>query len=195
MKDLWKAHASGSAVLAALAVAGWFVLVRPMTAARHAYGELAASMVADRDELERARQQEGAIRQAAEKAIASLAARPLMLEPATAVNTRLQAITDLAAATGVRVDTIEAGRPDDFGKYAIILIQLTARGPYVRVQAFLQALHEKMPDVEVASMELSGRSSDGPGGGAGLGMMLKMRWHTAGSAGGETGDGATGGHP
>ena len=176
MKPLWQTHAVGGSILAALALAAWLELLHPITSARHSYAALVSQMQSDRELLDQARAQENAGRRAAEAAAASLATRPLLLEPSDAVNKRLQSVADLAAACSVRVDTIEAGRPDDFPHYDVVLIQLTARSRYAELATFLKTLHEKMPDLDVANLELTGRSIDGA---TGQGILLKLRWHTA----------------
>ncbi|HVX84469.1 MAG TPA: GspMb/PilO family protein [Phycisphaerae bacterium] len=176
MKPHWQTHAIGGSILAAVALAAWLLLLHPIASARTGYAQLVQSMQADHAQLDQARAQETSGRQTAEAAAASLAARPLMLQPPDAVNTRLQALTDLATSKGVRIDTIEAGRPDDFPQYSVILIQITARSRFADLQSFFTALHERMPDLEVATLELSGRSIDAS---TGQGVQLKLRWHTA----------------
>jgi hypothetical protein len=171
-----KVHAIGGGVVAALGVAGWLLVLHPVAHQRKAFGELVVQWQEAQSRLEAARGEEKAGKESAAAAAAAVAAHPLMLEPATAVNGRLEAVAELAAASGVRVDTIEAGRPDGFGKYAVVPVQLTARGTYVGLHDFFAALHEQMPDMDVASSDVSGRYVEG---GGGQSVMLKLRWHTA----------------
>ncbi|HVS70915.1 MAG TPA: hypothetical protein VHQ47_06645 [Phycisphaerae bacterium] len=176
MKPHWQTHAIGGSVLAALALTAWLLLLHPIASARSSYARLVGTMQSADDQLQQARAQERAGRQTAEAAAASLTARPLLLQPPDAVNTRLQALADLASSKHVRIDTIEAGRPEGFPQYAVILIQITARARFADLQTFFTALHDQMPDLDVATLELTGRSIDAS---TGEGMQLKLRWHTA----------------
>lgn len=169
-------HAVGATTCAALALAGWFLLLRPMANARNAYAGLIADLQSQRQTLDAQRAAELAGRSAAKVAGDSLAAHPLLLQPATAVNTRLQAITELATARNLRIDTIEAGRPDAFERYAVIPIQLSGRCRFQDLAAFLADLRQQMPDIDLSSTDLSGRFTEGS---LGQSLIMKLRWHTA----------------
>jgi hypothetical protein len=174
--ETWKVHAIGGGVVTAVAVATWLVVLQPVAQARQTYGALVSRLAGERAGLEAAREAEKNGRMAAEAAAASLAAHPLVLEPATAVNQRLQAVSELAGAAGVRVDTIEAGRPDGFEKYGVLPVQLSGRGTFAGLRGFLEGLQTQMPDMEVAASEVSGRYTEK---GMGQSVLIKLRWHTA----------------
>ena len=54
-----KVHAAGGAVVAAVALAGWLVVLRPVATARQAFGELVTQLQGDRQRLDDARAAEG----------------------------------------------------------------------------------------------------------------------------------------
>lgn len=172
-------HAIGGGVLLTLGIAGWLLFLRPSLHAHEAYASLIRSLETNRGQLAAAQETEKSDRVAVEAAAASLAAHPLQLQSPAAVNERLQALGELAARCGFRVDALEAGRMEGFGQYGVLPVQTSGRGTYAAVKSLLAALAEKFPDMEVVSAEMSGRYSDGA---AGQSVILKFRWHTTDAA-------------
>ncbi len=173
---LWTAHALGGGFVLAFTLTAWFLLLHPMLHARDAYAALVTQLETQRQNLDAQHFQERSGERIARTAADSLAAHPLQLQPPAAVNSRLQALSELAALHDFRIDTIEAGRPEPFPLYAVIPISLSGRCRFADLHAFLADLRRTMPDIDIAAADCSGRySDDSPG----QGLVMKLRWHTA----------------
>jgi hypothetical protein len=171
----WKIHAIGGGVLLALTAAAWFPLIEPALATRNHYDVLIVQLQQERDRLADAQAKEKSQMAQIASLKALTDASPLMLKPPQYVNTRLQALTDLAQKTGFQVDNIEAGRSEAYERYGALQVRLSGRCRYAQLTKFFDALHKTMPDMSVNSADLTGRYSDQS---SVPSVTTTLRWHT-----------------
>ncbi|GJQ30589.1 MAG: hypothetical protein HBSAPP03_24730 [Phycisphaerae bacterium] len=94
---------------------------------------------------------------AARDALRARLAEATPLETAASLNQRMAAIPDVGAGSGVRVREV-VPKPIIPGKPLIrVPITIGGDGPSARFGLFLHDLHESFPDMEVVSLNVSGR--------------------------------------
>lgn len=153
---LLRIDAIGCAVCAALAGLWYFAGVHPLSEARAAR-ESARTLLCDRDaqiaELY-------ASRSAFQKSLRDMQERlntgQVQLQPPEQVNTRIDQLTQLAAACNLRVDQIKPESPTVLAKYTTIQIRLEGAGSWADAARFLHRLKEKHPDNGITGFELRG---------------------------------------
>jgi Tfp pilus assembly protein PilO len=173
--NAWKIHAIGGGVMLVLTAAAWFPLIEPVLAARNNYDVQIVQLQQERDRRADAEAKEKSKLAQIAALRAMTAASPLMLKTPQDVNTRLQAVADLAQKTGFQVDNIEAGRSEAFERYGAQQVRLSGRCRYAQLTKFFEALHKTMPDMSVSSADLTGRYSDHS---SIPSVSTKLRWHT-----------------
>ncbi len=94
------------------------------------------------------------------QARADLAQCPVKLEPASAVNTRIGRLADLAAQNGLKVDEIQPAEPTYGQDYGCLPIHLIGSGGFRTWTAFLHQLSSAFPDTSVDGFQLSGKPDD-----------------------------------
>lgn len=105
---------------------------------------------------------------------------PLRLESALVVNHRLARLADLAAESGLRVDELHPGTPQDHPYYQTVPLRMLGTGTYPQCAAFLHGLRERFPDMGVKGFECS---NPRPGGGDTTGAFrFELTWYTAPAA-------------
>jgi Tfp pilus assembly protein PilO len=131
---------------------------------------------------------------AADKAVADLAvararlaaarreldALPLRLEPAAAVNRRLNQLAEAAAAAGVTLNEVQPHPPVDGPHYQTVLIRVGGTGGYPACAAFLHAVRDRFPDTSVRLFEAQNPTPDRDRNVAGF--RLDLAWHAAPAA-------------
>lgn len=86
--------------------------------------------------------------------------RKITLEPLSALNERIAAITSLSASCGVGIAEIRAGKPISMGAVLGVPVQLAGNAGYDAVTSFARTLHERFPDVAIQSLELVGTPAE-----------------------------------
>ncbi len=170
----WKLYASAALACLALSAGGYLLGVGPAMAR-------AARAASDRAELADRRKQTGELSAAATAARAdlvatrdALAALPLKLEPASAVNQRLAKLTDMAGESNLSVAEIRPGALVEGRDFDSIPIAIAGTGSYPNCAAFLHRLHDRFPDTAVRSF----RAGQGDANGA-ASFSVDLVWHTA----------------
>lgn len=171
-----KIDAAAVAVLLAITAAGYVVGVQPIVAreneiaARRA--ELEAAKTAAYEATRLLQQVRGRIA-AAER---MLAENPMRLQPAHRLNARLAEITAAAVRHGLQIDQLGPGRATSSEYYVTVPIRVTGRSSYAGATRFLHEVRAAMPDLAVASMDLTGdpRSSQ-----AEPKFVLSLVWHAS----------------
>lgn len=110
-----------------------------------------------------------------------LAGLPLRLEPASAVNRRLNELAEVAAVAGVTLDEVRPQSPVDGPHYRTVPIRAAGTGGYPACAAFLHALRERFPDTTVLSFEAQNPKPDRQNNVAVF--RVELAWHTVPPAG------------
>lgn len=169
----WKLYASALLTCLALSAAGYALGVSPAMSR-------AAQTAADRAELAERRKQAGELSAATTAARAdlvvtrdALAALPLKLEPASAVNQRLARLANMAAESNLSVAEVRPGALAEGRDFDSVPISIAGTGTYPACAAFLHRLHDRFPDTAVRSF----RAGQAEAGSASFGIDLV--WHTS----------------
>jgi Tfp pilus assembly protein PilO len=172
----WHIDVAGVAIAIVVALAAYLMLVRPAELQR----EQALRLDAEGSAREqRRRELESELYRATQelKELAKLNAREnVKVDGETRLNQRIAALSDLAAAAGLSVDVIEpgAGRPGLL--YHVTPIQMSGKGRYPQVRAFMSSLYQSMPDLPLTSISLSAAPTAAE---STVNFNLEMLWHTA----------------
>jgi Tfp pilus assembly protein PilO len=169
----WKLYASALLTCVALSAGGYALGVSPAVAR-------AARAAADRAELAERRKQAAELSAATTAGRAdlvatreSLAALPLKLEPASAVNQRLARLTDMAGESNLSVAEIRPGALVEGRDFDSVPISIAGTGTYPACATFLHRLHDRFPDTAVRSFR-AGQSETGN-----ASFSVDLVWHTA----------------
>ncbi len=169
-------HAAGAALLAILTLATWLVGLQPSLNSRARYRDLVARRQTERQNLLQAQTLEDATKARLASLQDSLRQRPLILRGQDDLSKKLQEITELSAGAGLQLSSIEAGKADNFSRHGTVGIQIAARASLPSLWTFFHDLREKMPDVTVRSVDLTGRYANKD---SVPGLTMALVWHTA----------------
>jgi Tfp pilus assembly protein PilO len=151
----WQIYAVGGAVCLAMTFVGYLVGIQPALAEYAAHqaelAELAARKTKASDLARQLALSHGSL-EATRKEVEGL---PLRLEPATAVNRRLDRLADLCNDSELSIDELQPGSPADAPHYQTVPIRLVGRGSYPACASFLRELRRRFPDTAVRSFESS----------------------------------------
>ena len=151
----WRTYAVAGAICAALTVGSYLFGIEPAMA----HHDAALAEQADFDA--RVQKQRDLDRSLAsthrqlEKTRKDVAALPLQLESASAVNRRLARLADLAGETGVTLDEVQPAPAVDGAFYQTVPIRIAGSGGYPACAAFLHRLRDRFPDTAVKSFDCS----------------------------------------
>lgn len=85
----------------------------------------------------------------------------VVLEPASQVNARMQAIVERFADAGLAIESQQQDQPDyRAGRHGTVAIRLRAAGTYPQCVALLRRLHTDFHDLAVESLDLSAAGTD-----------------------------------
>ncbi len=154
------AHAIGGAVIAAISVAAFLLVVQP---AVRMLTERTA-MTRERDEqLRLAAQldQEGTTLQTERVQLEQqLAESEIQLQSPKYLNARIAHIIEHAARGEVDIHETRPGAIQDHRRFQTVPILLAGRGSYSDCASFLHRLHESLPDTGVVEFELNGHPAN-----------------------------------
>ncbi len=111
---------------------------------------------------------------------ASVAEVKLELLPASQINGRIAAVGDLAAALGLKIDSIQPGEAISGSRYEMVPMTLAGSGTYAKCLAFIHELRKALPDTGVSALELSGNPSERSGEkGSEARFRFELLWYAA----------------
>ncbi|MHC4140356.1 MAG: type 4a pilus biogenesis protein PilO [Planctomycetota bacterium] len=153
-------HAIGSAVIAAISLAAFLVVVGPA----QRLGSQRAALVRELDEQQRwaeeLDQTQGVLAEELDRIEQQLAASEIQLQSSRYLNARIAHIIDHAARGEVAIHETRPGTVRDHRRYQAVPILLAGRGSYSDCAAFLHQLHTSLPDTGVVEFELTGQPGD-----------------------------------
>ncbi len=153
-KPVWKVDSAGAGAIALLAIVWWALGVNPLVEARAARDRARDELTNRREELRTLEEQVQTTEARVARLRQELAARDVRLGHAADVNGRVDTLTRLALDAGLRLDAIKPGEPAPGPKYTAVPIRISGVGTYQTAANFLRAMHERFPDVGVASFDL-----------------------------------------
>lgn len=103
-----------------------------------------------------------------------LAASPVRLEPAAALNGRIAAVTRLASANRLKLEQVQPGEPTLAKGFSLVPINLTGSGAYRQWIDFLRCLPKEFPDTEIANFDLAGNPSES---GSPTSFRVSLTWY------------------
>ena len=172
-----KVMAFGFGACLAISAGGYFVGIAPALAGlverRGQERELADRRVRSADltaELRDTRRRLAA----ANKDLADL---PLRLEPASAVNRRINLLAGVAGEAKVTLNEIQPQSAVDGQHYQTVPIRVAGSGSYPACATFLHELRERFPDTTVQSFDLQNASPSREGNVATF--RMELAWHTS----------------
>ena len=171
-----RAVALAALACGALSAGSYLVGIRPAVA-RVAERDAARQEATDRQaEARRVAGELAAARRRLADARDELAVLPLRLEPASAVNRRLNELARVAAAAGVTLDGVQPQPPIDGPHYQTVPIRVAGTGTYPACAAFLHTVRARFPDTSVRSFELQNTRPARDGNTAAF--EVELAWHT-----------------
>ena len=105
------------------------------------------------------------------------AAPEVRLEPASALNGRLAALTDLAVAHALQLDAIEPGKEAPGPTHGTIDIRIAGRGGYRDLAAFVHDARARIPDTGFTDLTVTAPANPAE---PAL-FTVRLVWHTAGN--------------
>lgn len=142
----------GGCTLVGLTVLAWMFAVQPYQQAVTTRESLEAQLDTELSQAGDLRRSAEAARQAAEVYEARQHASAIQLQPATQFNSRLAALTALAAKFALEVNSIAPGELVVRAHRGDIPIRIEGRGRYPDLAAFLANVHEEHRDTAVRSL-------------------------------------------
>jgi Tfp pilus assembly protein PilO len=178
VKDLktWQVDAAGTAVILVLSAAAYFGWIGPLLARRDAAAAQSAELAGLQTQARDAERVLHSLRDRLAATRTALESKSIRLEPATQLNARLARLSELAAARGVQIDSMESGLPAMQPRYGSVTIRIGGRGSYRACGELVRAVRSEMPDVAVTSLELNAGAGKS---GADATLLTELRWYTA----------------
>lgn len=175
----WRIHLVGIGICVGLSALVYAIGVQPLLGQHERYVKQEAQLAARRKQAGEAAASLAAVKSQLGALNEALAASPLQLQPAEVMNQRLALLTDLAGKSGLRLDTIEPGRPVSGLRFDALPIQLTGGGAYRDCAVFIRRMRQMFPDTGVGSLELTGAPPDAGGAMVPARFDVNLIWYTA----------------
>jgi len=153
-KPVWKVDGGGLGAIAVLALVWWGLGVQPLMEARASREREKDELIAKRDELRALEDQAQSTDARVARLKQEIEGANVRLARSAEVNWRVDGLTQLALDAGLRLDAIKPGEPVPGAKYTTVPIRISGLGTYQTSAAFLRAMHERFPDVGIASFDL-----------------------------------------
>ncbi len=171
----WHVDAIGVCVLMAIGLVCYVALAQPILDRRAVARSQAVEMGIKRESLTRTR----AARQDAEAQLLEVRAKvnsqSVQLEPRSQVNRRLDAVTRLAAESGIGVERLAPGPTADGPRHGTMTLHLTGKADYHACEEFVSRLHRSFNDTAVTTLRLASTpASDEP-----VTVEIELLWFTA----------------
>jgi Tfp pilus assembly protein PilO len=172
----WRLDACGLAGILLLTLLAYFAILRPL-------GNDRAELGALRTETEEAQSRLVAIESAASRRSDDLARTEQMLNASRVnlqtvdqLNRRLAVIVEEASGSGLSIHESVAGDARSGKRHETVPVDLSGKGSYESCAEFLHRVYENLPDVEVLSIELTGRPGTR---GAHASFRFELAWYAA----------------
>lgn len=153
----WHVDAIGLTAALILTAAAYCLVVQPSLDRRHDRELRAADLAAETAK----RREIDANLKAADDRLKSILTfikdNKVDLQPTSAVNEHLARLTDLAARSGLEVDTVEPGKEEAGASFTTVPVRMTGRATAKNFATFLNQLRQHHPDHGVLDLSLTGQ--------------------------------------
>jgi hypothetical protein len=167
--------AAGALAMILLGVACYLLVAQPLLDRRSVARSQEVELTTKRENLARTRLS----RQDAEARLsnvrAAVSSQSVQLEPRSQVNTRLDALTRLAADSGIGVERLAPGPTSDGARHGTMTLLLTGKADYRSCESFVARLHRSFNDTAVTTLRLASV----PESGRPVSVELELLWFTA----------------
>lgn len=158
----WQIDAAGVLALAMVSGGVYGALVHPALSERVRAAALSQSLALERARSVSVNKEAEGMEAGVREAERELSRSEIRLQPVTRQNPQLAGLTSLAAASGLRVDTLTPEPAEYTGRFGRVRIRVDGRGSFRQFTDFLASLHETSRDVGVESFSLGNRT-EAPG--------------------------------
>lgn len=173
---IWQIYTVGGLVCAAATAIAWFALAAPTLGQLSERRDRQAQLNESRHKAVNLAHDLADARKEMKVLSGQLASNAIELQPASQVNQRLAALTNLATQNGLSLNELRPGAPSETNRYQVLPIHLTGAGDYPSCAAFLHGLHDAYTDVGLSSLEAL--NSDSSGATSGLNFQIELVWYT-----------------
>jgi Tfp pilus assembly protein PilO len=156
-------HAAGIALVLAIAALVYIAGLHPLAVARMEAARLEAALASQRQTLRDAEDLLSRGREQLDRFERQLAQAPLKLEDVTQLNQRLADLTALARDGALLIHQMQPGEAMAGDDYAMVAVRLTGEATYQTFTRFIDQLHQRMPDIEVRSLDIRDSPASGSG--------------------------------
>lgn len=170
----WGVDVAGLAVCLALAGAGYLIAVVPVMAGRDTVGRLRSEISGLEANADQLLQLSRSLDQEVARVEGMLESNSLALEPAERVNRRVNELTRLASESGLTLDEVQPGAPEEGSLFRTVPIHISGAGTFPDCARFLHTLRVELPDTIVRSLRLV----DGQEGASGT-FGFDLVWYAA----------------
>ncbi len=152
----WDLDAAGALFCLAISLLGFFFAVRPLLKQQTAYAKQKDQLAFHRREVSQLSASDLAHRKEFASIRRSLTESKVKLQSINRVNRRIAELTELVKDCGLRTDNIQLGKVTRGPKYDVVPITMAGHGGYKNFATFLHKCSQAVPDMGVASFEMSG---------------------------------------
>jgi len=152
--------AAAFSVLALITGAVYFASVRPYKDAIEETRQVELAVADAEAALARATTDADRTRSSLRAAHDQLSRQRITLDPITQANTRLAAVAALASDRDVTLSRIQPGDIKTGARFIALPIRLEGRGQWTGITGFIEAMHERFPDIAVIGLELGAQGPE-----------------------------------
>lgn len=157
---LIKIYSAGGVVCVMLAASAYLLGIRPAMARNEVQASRQVELRAARQKAAGLLIQRNNVQNQLKAAEDALRNQTLALQPASMVNQRLAALTDMATQEcGLTIDEMRPGPPDAGTNSQLVPILMAGSGTYPKCAKFLHRLRKTFPDTAVRSFETTNNSA------------------------------------
>ena len=172
----WHVDVAGVLACAVLTFVGYLVIVKPIAVEREELITLRSHLEQKEAQRQLAETRRKSIGDELGRAQARLDGIPVRLESVDFLNRRLAVIVEIAASSGLAIHETRSGEFEEGLRYSSVPLSLNGSGRFTECGAFLHAIYEELPDVEVTGFNFNGRPGQ-PG--SPLTFTFSLAWYAA----------------
>ncbi len=146
--------AAALGAIALVSAAVYFMSVRPYNDAIEERRQVELAVADAETALARVIADADRTRVSLRTALDELSRQRITLDPITQANTRVAAIANLASDRGVALSRIQPKDIKTGARFIALPIRLEGHGQWAGITGFIDAMHERFPDIAVIGLEL-----------------------------------------
>lgn len=155
-KPLWIIDLAGILVCAAVAMAAYSLMFRPLLTQRVASRETAQQLERQCEEADKRNASLLSLKKNTIVAREELAASDVHLESVDTINHQIADLTGLLTDCQLTLEDIQTGRIVMGRRFDLVPIRVSGKGGYDQFMVFLHKLRVDLPDISVAGLDMQG---------------------------------------